>query len=81
MQDGLPPIPPVDTASVIANHSGNFNVVPPGYKVSVFANLFVTPSYMVTMLDRLDIRDNGEPTDCFGDVDPSEMSFTFFSCG
>jgi hypothetical protein len=32
VQDGLPPIPPVDTASVIANPSGNFNVVPPGYK-------------------------------------------------
>jgi len=32
VQSGLPPIPPVDTASVIANPSGNFNVVPPGYK-------------------------------------------------
>jgi outer membrane receptor protein involved in Fe transport len=32
VQDGLPPIPPVDTQSVIANPSGNFNVVPPGYK-------------------------------------------------
>jgi len=32
VQDGLPPIPPVDTKSVIANPSGNFNVVPPGYK-------------------------------------------------
>ena len=32
VQSGLPPIPPVDTASVIASPSGNFNVVPPGYK-------------------------------------------------
>src|SRR5204863_5657142 len=32
VQDGLPPIPPVDTASVIANPSGNFNVVTPHYK-------------------------------------------------
>ena len=32
MQDGLPPIPPVDTKSVITNPSGNFNVVPPNYK-------------------------------------------------
>ena len=32
VQDGLPPIPPVDRASVIANPSGNFNVVPPNYK-------------------------------------------------
>ena len=32
VQDGLPPIPPVDTQSVIDNPSGNFNVVPPWYK-------------------------------------------------
>src|SRR5450432_819974 len=32
VQDGLPPIPAVDTKTLISNPSGNFNVVPPGYK-------------------------------------------------
>jgi hypothetical protein len=32
VQDGLPPIPRVDAASLINNPSGNFNVVPPNYK-------------------------------------------------
>jgi len=32
VQDGLPPIPSIDTKTLIDNPSGNFNVVPPGYK-------------------------------------------------
>jgi hypothetical protein len=32
VQDGLPPIPAVDTKTLINSPSGNFNVVPPGYK-------------------------------------------------
>jgi hypothetical protein len=32
VQDGLPPIPRVDAATLINNPSGNFNVVPPNYK-------------------------------------------------
>lgn len=32
VQDGLPPIPVVDTNTLINNPSGNFNVVPPNYK-------------------------------------------------
>ena len=32
VQDGLPPIPSVNTAGLIDNPSGNFNVVPPWYK-------------------------------------------------
>jgi hypothetical protein len=32
VQDGLPPIPSVDTKTLINSPSGNFNVVPPGYK-------------------------------------------------
>jgi len=32
VQDGLPPIPSVDSNTLINNPSGNFNVVPPNYK-------------------------------------------------
>ena len=32
VQDGLPPIPSVDTNTLINNPSGNFNIVPPNYK-------------------------------------------------
>ncbi len=32
VQNGLPPIPNVDTPTLINNPSGNFNVVPPNYK-------------------------------------------------
>jgi hypothetical protein len=32
VQDGLPPIPKVDTNTLINNPAGNFNVVPPNYK-------------------------------------------------
>src|SRR5882724_1696477 len=32
VQDGLPPIPAVDSKALIGNPSGNFNVVPPNYK-------------------------------------------------
>ena len=32
VQNGLPPIPKVDTQTLINNPSGNFNVVPPNYK-------------------------------------------------
>jgi hypothetical protein len=32
VQDGLPPIPAVDTNTLINNPSGNFNVIPPNYK-------------------------------------------------
>ncbi|HXJ38529.1 MAG TPA: TonB-dependent receptor, partial [Bryobacteraceae bacterium] len=32
VQDGLPPIPSVDSKTLIDNPSGNFNIVPPNYK-------------------------------------------------
>jgi hypothetical protein len=32
VQDGLPPIPRIDTQTLINNPSGNFNIVPPNYK-------------------------------------------------
>lgn len=32
VQDGLPPIPRVDSQTLVNNPSGNFNVVPPNYK-------------------------------------------------